>query len=126
MGKTINYYIMHEIVQIVIPLSAFAMVFGIVYLGITSSHREKMAMIEAGMNPNESKNVKHIKLRSALLLIFVPLGILVGNMVGRYTEVLEQDESGLIFAFLFGGIGLTLAYWIEKRPTSHDSDKLDY
>ncbi len=46
---------MYQAVEIIIPLAAFAMIFGIVYLGVTSHHRKEIAMIEAGMNPNKKK-----------------------------------------------------------------------
>ena len=59
---------MYQAQEIIIPLAAFAMVFGIVYLAITSTNRKELAMIEAGMNPNKSEK-RHSKIRFGLLAI---------------------------------------------------------
>ena len=39
-----------NLTALLIPIALFAMVFGIVYIVITASHRQKIAMIEAGMS----------------------------------------------------------------------------
>lgn len=44
------------LIPILVPLGAFAMVFGIVYL----KSRENMAMIERGLNPKSSPIVRHL------------------------------------------------------------------
>ncbi len=113
---------MYQAVEIIVPLGAFAMVFGIVYIVITATHREKMAMIEAGMNPKESNSKNHSKIRNGLLFIMVPLGVIIGNLLSTKVDMLGNGEMGLIFAFLFGGIGLTAAYFLEKK-LENNSDK---
>lgn len=105
---------MYQAVEIIVPLGAFAMVFGIVYLAITSSHRQKIAMIEAGMNPQENKESKHSKIRTAFLFLLVPTGIFVGNFIAEYFPIMRDKAMGLIFAFLFGGIALVAAYFVER------------
>ena len=104
-----------DIAHLLIPISLFAMIFGIVYFAIITNHRQKIAMIEAGMNPVEEnrKEKSHNKLRAALLFVFVPLGILIGRMVFPSLKM-EAEVCQLIFAFLFGGLALTLTYIIEK------------
>ena len=110
---------MYQIVELMIPISFFIMAFAIVYVVVTAKHREKIAMIEAGMNPNEGKNSqgekKRSNLRTALLLLFVPFGIYIGNILSEVYPIMRNKEMGLIFAFLFGGIALLLTYLIEKR-----------
>lgn len=105
---------MYQAVEIIVPLGAFAMVFGIVYLAITSNHRQKIAMIEAGMNPKEEKESKHSKIRTAFLFLLVPTGIFVGNLLADLYPIMEGKSMGLIFAFLFGGIALVSAYFVER------------
>lgn len=102
-----------DFINLLIPIALFAMIFGIVYIAITTSHREKMAMIEAGMDPNENKGKSHNKLRGALLFVFVPLGIIVGKLV-HDSIGMEAEVCQLVFAFLFGGLGLTVTYIVEK------------
>ena len=41
---------MYQAQEILIPIAAMAMVFGIVYLGVTAHNRKTLAMIEAGMS----------------------------------------------------------------------------
>lgn len=115
---------MFQAVEIIIPLAAFAMVFGIVYLGITSHNRKELAMIEAGMNPNSKKESGHSKIRAGLLFTLVPFGIFLGNILSTYT-VMRNDELGLLFAFLFGGIALVAAYFIERNFDNKKHDLLD-
>ncbi|MFD1550919.1 hypothetical protein DNU06_05050 [Putridiphycobacter roseus] len=106
---------MYQAVEIIIPLAAFAMIFGIVYLGVTSHHRKEMAMIEAGMNPDKKKEWSHSKIRTGLLFLLVPLGIFVGNLLAIYIDIMKSQTMGLVFGFLFGGIALVSAYFIERK-----------
>ena len=105
---------MYQAQEIIIPLAAFAMVFGIVYLGVTSMHRKEIAMIEAGMNPVKSQAKKHSKIRTALLILLVPVGILLGNFLSPYMQTLDTAEAGLLFGFIFGGIALVTSYFLER------------
>ena len=91
------------------------MIFGIVYLGVTSQHRKEMAMIEAGMNPNKKKGWSHSKIRTGLLFLLVPLGIFIGNLLSNQMDIMRSQTMGLIFGFLFGGIALVTAYFIERK-----------
>jgi len=104
-----------ENLALLVPIAMFAMVFGIVYFAIITSHREKIAMIEAGMNPQEEnkKEKSHNKLRGAMLFIFVPLGILVGRLAYPSLKM-EAEVCQLVFAFLFGGLGLAITYFLEQ------------
>ena len=115
-----------DIIQLMVPLSLFAMIFGIVYFAIITNHRQKIAMIEAGFNPNEEgkKEKSHNKLRGALLFVFVPFGILIGRLAHSHFGM-EAEICQLIFAFLFGGIGLSLTYILEQTVLNkEDQDQL--
>ncbi|MGM0477945.1 MAG: DUF6249 domain-containing protein [Bacteroidota bacterium] len=98
-----------DVVSLLIPIALFAMVFGIVYVVITASHRQKMAMIEAGMNPKDKNDDDNSPWSSGYLFIFVPIGIILGNVLAYFTSFLEAAELGLLGAFLFGGLGLLIA-----------------
>jgi hypothetical protein len=114
---------MYQAVEIIIPIAAMTMVFGIVYVAVTAWHRQKMAMIEAGMNPKEGGESKHSKIRTAFLFLLVPTGIFAGNVIGDYYPIMRGQSLGLIFAFLFGGIALVAAYFVER--TFEKNNKLD-
>lgn len=106
---------MYQAVEIIVPLASFALAFGIVYVAVTAKHREKMAMIEAGMNPNEKKETKHSRIRNGLLFFMVPLGIFVGYLISEKYPVMRNQSLGLIFAFIFGGLALVISYFIERN-----------
>lgn len=113
---------MESTLALLIPFAGIAMIFGIVYLGVTSDNRKNLAMIEAGMNPNEKSIGKRKNLRSALLLIFIPIGLFVGNYfsgehVGNFTS-----PTGIISAFLFGGIALLLFHFLDKRAEKKEQN----
>lgn len=98
-----------NLVSLLIPIALFAMIFGIVYVAITASNRQKTAMIEAGMNPNEKDDDEASLWSNGYLFVFVPLGIILGNVLAHYTNFLGAGELGLLGAFLFGGLGMLLA-----------------
>lgn len=106
---------MEQTLELLIPFAGIAMVFGIVYLGVTSDSRKHQAMIEAGMNPNDKPVSKRRNLRNALLLIFVPSGLFIGNYISGDGIGQFRNSTGIITAFLFGGIALLLFHYINKR-----------
>ena len=98
-------------------LGAFAMVFGIRYL----SNKEKMAMIERGMDPGLSKSVAapqpFLSLKFGLLLVGLGIGLIVALFVSKLSNLSEEEAVAVYFGFLgvFGGIGLIVSYVIEKK-----------
>jgi len=109
------------LIPILVPISMFAMVFGIVYL----SKRERMAMIERGMDPrlNKPKSSGHntIALTSGLLLIGAGIGLFLAYWLDHtvFKSFNEEDNPAIYFALIaiFGGAGLFLSYHIEKKDT---------
>jgi NADH:ubiquinone oxidoreductase subunit 3 (subunit A) len=95
--------------SLLVPLALFAMIFGIVYIAVTASNRQKIAMIEAGMNPNDKGDDQFSPWSNGYLFVFVPLGIILGNVLAHYTNFLDAGALGLLGAFLFGGLGMLLA-----------------
>ncbi|MGE5521172.1 MAG: DUF6249 domain-containing protein [Candidatus Dadabacteria bacterium] len=102
------------LVPILVPLGAFAMVFGIIYLRT----RENMAMIEKGMNPKQWANLPapFRSLKTGLLFLGAGLGLLIAyfisiNMVNRHGT--EAIYFGLIA--IGGGLGLISSYAMEKK-----------
>ena len=105
-----------ELVGILVPLSFFAMVFGIVYL----SKREKLAMIERGMDPRRYKpqSAPFQNLKWGLLLIGAGLGLFLASVLDRTLFKASMDDNEAIYASLvavFGGLGLFISYLIEKK-----------
>jgi hypothetical protein len=106
------------LVPILVPISMFAMIFGIVYL----SKRERLAMIERGMDPRLNKpktsGYNTFILTWGLLLIGAGIGLFLAYMLDYFVFVRStEDNPAIYFALIaiFGGAGLFLSYRIEKK-----------
>ncbi|MBY0245235.1 MAG: hypothetical protein K2Q03_07265 [Sphingobacteriaceae bacterium] len=114
-----------DLTPIMIFLGAFALAFGIRYL----SNKEKMAMIERGINPGISTDIKKPtpspfwSLKFGLLFVGVGLGLLLAMVTSRmmFGEEITGTEEGqqvaIFFGFitLMGGAGLIISYLVEKK-----------
>lgn len=102
------------LVPILVPISLFALVFGLVYI----KSRENMAMIEKGMNPKEFANrpAPYRNLKNGLLLLGAGIGLALAYVITQY--VLHDEENPALWFALIGiggGLGLIGSYRIEKR-----------
>ena len=105
------------LVPILVPLGLFAMIFGIIYL----RNRERMAMIERGMNPRIDLPQPHANLKWGLLLIGSGFGLLLAFFLDKYAFPHSGDENVVIYFALiaiFGGLGLYRSYQIDMTYLS--------
>jgi hypothetical protein len=111
---------------IIVPIALFIMIFGITYL----NKRERMAMIERGMDPRRYKpqTAPFHTLKWGLLLIGAGVGLFLAYTLDHtvFSKISEMDDSGnaaIYFALIaiFGGIGLFLSYRMEKKEGDKDS-----
>ena len=103
--------------NILIPITLFGATFGIVFIIVSARNREKMAMIEKGMNPKDFMSGKpnaYTILKWALLLVGIGLGLFLGSLLDTYTSV-PDTPAYFAGALFFGGIGLTAAFLITKK-----------
>ena len=70
------------LIPILVPLSFFAMVFGLVYI----KSRENMSMIEKGLNPKEFANrpAPYRNLKNGLLLLGAGMGLALAYIITKY------------------------------------------
>jgi hypothetical protein len=103
------------IMIILVNLGLFAMIFGIVYL----NKRERMAMIERGMDPRRYKpqSAPFQNLKWGLLLIGAGLGLFLAFMLDKISFANLDDTEAIYFSLIaiFGGLGLFISYRIEKK-----------
>lgn len=114
--------------EIIIPvlaiLSAIALplilVILSVYWTVTSKHKEKMAMIERGIAPDENASDRqpnrYGSLRNGLLMIGLAIGTIAGIFLARTMR--EEYEMFLIIVAMIvvcGGIAFTSYFFISKK-----------
>ena len=104
--------------DILIPLVVFGAIFGVVYVFISARNRERMAMIEKGVNPKDfisrTKISVYSILKWALLLVGVGFGLFIGSLLEAYTTI-SEEPAYIASALFFGGLGLTAAFFIQKK-----------
>ena len=113
-------------IPILIPLGAFAMVFGLRYL----SNKERMAMIERGITPVEPQRRTSRPLQSlkwGLIVCAVGVGLLLAFYLTNYVLMTPDDKSAAIYFGLIaicGGLGLVISYTFEKRHEEKERQNL--
>ncbi|MFH1320421.1 MAG: DUF6249 domain-containing protein [Bacteroidota bacterium] len=103
-------------VEILVPMTMFAMVFGIVYVIISFRNRERLALIEKGADASIFKRESHPLrvLKFGLLLVGVAIGIFIGHLLVS-SGVMNEEAAYPAMIALFGGLSLIGSYFIEKR-----------
>lgn len=108
---------MFQSVQVLVPIALFAMVFGIIYVGVMSDYRQRMAMIQRGMQPPMKGPQRNNTRKNGLLAI----GIGVGLLLGYLAEGAIERESGrvvlpyFIAVLICSGSALLLAHYLDKK-----------
>jgi len=114
------------LIPMVVCSTMFAMVYGIVYL----YRRERMAMIERGMDPRNYKPKVHNynTLKWGLLLIGSGLGLFLAFVLDHtWLTSMDYDSKhnpSVYFALIaiFGGAGLLISHLVERKdlPVNRD------
>lgn len=78
-----------DITGIIAIIFTFSTGFGIVYVVMSTRHRERMAMIERGINPDEGSNKpdREKSLKNGMQLIAVAIGLGCGYLLDTYTNI---------------------------------------
>jgi len=109
---------------ILVPLGFFAMIFGIVYLGVTSRNRERMALIERGADPTLFESKKKASTGGVMKVGLFLFGIGIGVIVAYFLASGGMDEGAAYpsMIFVFGGLALIVSYlWQRKREKEDES-----
>lgn len=108
-------------VEILIPMSLFLAIFGIVYLFFSTRNKERLALIEKGADASifnigkrSGSSWKVVVLNLAFLLMGIGLGILIANILETYTG-LNDDAVYPSMIFLMAGIGLYVGFTQTKK-----------
>ena len=100
--------------EIIVPISVFAMTFGIVYIAFR--HKERMTLIKTGTNASllETRGNVLGSLKWGMIFIGIGLGIIVGKILTSYTRM-EEEAAFFSMICLFGGTALMIYYIILGR-----------
>ncbi|MBX3043682.1 MAG: hypothetical protein KIT33_02780 [Candidatus Kapabacteria bacterium] len=117
-----------HLVEILVPFFFFAFTFGSIFIYVTSNHREKMALIERGVDTEKfyNRKDKNTYLRFGFLLFGGGFGFIIGMLIAPY---FSQDEEGIILSstLLFSGAFIILSYVFEMKylKKSNASKEID-
>ncbi|WP_111683762.1 DUF6249 domain-containing protein [Winogradskyella tangerina] len=107
--------------DILIPISMFAVVFGIVYLYFSTRNKERLALIEKGADASifnigkrRGSSWKVVVINLAFLLMGIGLGVFIGNILDTYTG-LDDEAVYPSMIFLLAGAGLYVGYTQTKK-----------
>lgn len=105
-------------VEILVPLSFFALIFASLYIHLTTRNKERLALIEKGADPElfKSKSTTgsgYSSFKLGLFLIGIAFGIVAGYFL--HEGGMEEVASYFSMIFLFGGIGLVLSFLLQGK-----------
>ncbi len=108
--------------EVLIPISLFFIIFGIFYLYLSTRNKERLALIEKGVDAsifmhgsNPSTPMwKVFILNLALLLMGVGFGVFVALLLITYTS-LAADAVYPATIFFMAGAGLLIGYNMTKN-----------
>jgi hypothetical protein len=99
---------------ILVPVSFFALIYGIVYLVIRKKERTLLIQRGADASVFESKRNETGNLKWGLLFLGIGLGILLGRIFAAYT-CLGEEASYFSLICLFGGLSLVIYHVLARR-----------
>ena len=100
--------------EFLVPISMFAMIFGIVYILVRK--KERMALIQKGVDASlfESKKKVSGDLKWGMLFVGIGAGILLGKIFAAVT-VLGEEASMFSMICLLGGLSLMIYHFVERN-----------
>lgn len=108
--------------ELLIPISFFLAVFGVVYLYLSTRNKERLALIEKGADASifmskgrkGSMFGKVFILNFALLLMGIGLGVFLALLLETYTTM-DSDAIYPALIFFMAGLGLYVGFTITKK-----------
>lgn len=112
----------------------FLSIFGVFYLHITTRHRERMAMIEKGVDPALFSSIRlpqppkgsrsgsgfKFSLKSGMLIIGIGIGFVISVL---FNGVLDREFYPLLvigIIFICGGSGLIAGFYMGRNLEKKD------
>ena len=105
---------MGQLSEVLTAAIVFSAIYGVLKLLVR--RKERLIMIEKGANMPEIKGEESMfsALKFGIFFIGIGLGVLVANILCVTTK-LDSQVAYFSMIFLFGGIALIIAHFIEKK-----------
>ena len=108
--------------EILIPISLFLAIFGMVYLYLSTRNKERLALIEKGADASIFMRGKShtapiwkvLILNLALLLMGIGIGTFIASLLDNYTS-LDEDAVYPATIFFMAGLGLFIGFNMTKN-----------
>lgn len=99
-------------------LTMVILIISLVYIVTTTRHKEKMAILEKGLDPNEYLNDRFLPnaLRIGMIFLGIGFGFLIAFLVDEFILITNDNPAiypGIIL--VFGGISQIWFYKIYKK-----------
>jgi len=113
---------------ILVPLTLFGGTAAVLWKYFEGRHKERMAMIEKGVNPADFKSASPFRLwqgsvlgnlKWGLLFIFAGFGLLVGEQL-QYYYGFHEESAVFGSIFITGGLALIIFYIIAAKKLKNN------
>ena len=112
--------------EIIIPITFFASIFGIIYVFFMTRNKERLAMIEKGLDVSQltkrhgnQNSLSYWAIKVGFLMVGLALGIFVGSLAAQ--GLMGEEEAYPTMILLFGGLALIASYFVEKKLKSKEN-----
>ena len=107
--------------RMMVPIALFGTIFGIVYVLLMTRNKERMALIEKGVDASlfyskENKQFDWSKFTLKIGMVFmgIALGIIADGFLAKI-DFLSKNGVRPAMVFFFGGLSLVLFYLFDKK-----------
>ncbi len=94
-------------------------VLGLIGYYIKTKNKERMSLIEKGINPDEGLNIsdyrKQTNLKNGVLFLSLGLGLFIGHLLVITYEQIDNFITYATMLLIFGGIGFLINYMILRN-----------
>jgi len=99
---------------IFVPLAFFLALFAILYVYWTTRTKERLALIEKGVDASVFKSgcSKYVLVKWGIFLIFAATGVFTAHLL---SQVFNEVAAYFTMILFFGGIGLLVAYVVTNK-----------
>ena len=113
-------------VEILIPISFFATIFGIVWIAVSAKNKERLALIEKGLDASIFKqdgqsHGRYGALKIGLLALGIGIGLVIANILD-VNGIMDDEVAYFAMIFIFGGLGLLYYYKLMGRIKPEKED----